>query len=611
MALDENQTLQDGSMSTILPDHRFGLDVIYRPANPPETPDSHAEPLHRDSRILPQGYVHQPDAMPLPCAIRQDRDAVVKLTSGADIYVDIYRPVDSRPVPAILVWSPYGKTGGWWTVNLPPAKFGVPANAVSGLQCFEAPDPAFWVNRGYAVVIADAPGSMQSGGDMLWWGAAGAADSHDMVEWIAVQDWCTGKVGMSGNSQLAIMQWFTAAVRPPHLTAIAPWEGLIDMYRDNLAQGGIPDPLFQRDEIYPRLYGLNRMEDPSAMIERYPLMNDYWADKRVQLSAIDIPAYVVASYTNPLHARGTLEAFNGIASQEKWLRIHNSMEWPDLYDPRNVEDLAHFFDHFLKGEENGWEETPKVRMSVLDPGGTDEIGRIETAWPPERAVAQTFFLDAAQRTFTTTPAAESASADYLSSDIQQSLVFEFSVDEEMELLGSSRLRLWVESDGADDMDLFVQLYKTSADGHKRYHICVPGEEAQTGIRHLERDGRLPAMLSYAGPEGRLRVSHRALDETISGPLQPHHRHDREERLVPGDIVPVDIAIWPTALKIHCGETLRLEIAGLPLGGYALPGMPGGFNIPTRNTGRHIIHTGGQYPSCLVMALVPANRGVDA
>ena len=45
---------------------------------------------------------------------------------------------------------------------------------------------------------------------------------------------------MTGNSQLAIVQWFIAAARPPHLTAIVPGGGLTDMYRDNLARGGVP-----------------------------------------------------------------------------------------------------------------------------------------------------------------------------------------------------------------------------------------------------------------------------------------------------------------------------------------------------------------------------------
>jgi putative CocE/NonD family hydrolase len=69
-------------------------------------------------------------------------------------------------------------------------------------------------------------------------------DSYDLIEWLAVQDWCTGKVAMAGNSYLAISQWFAAAEQPPHLTAIAPWEGMSDLYRDLVMRGGMPDYAF-------------------------------------------------------------------------------------------------------------------------------------------------------------------------------------------------------------------------------------------------------------------------------------------------------------------------------------------------------------------------------
>jgi predicted acyl esterase len=88
-------------------------------------------------------------------------------------------------------------------------------------------------------------------------------------------------------------------------------------------------------------------------------------DKIARLDKIKIPAYIVASYTSPIHTHGSFEGFRQIASKEKWLRVHNSGEWPDYYDPAHVEDLRKFFDRYMKGIENGWEKTPRVRLSVL------------------------------------------------------------------------------------------------------------------------------------------------------------------------------------------------------------------------------------------------------
>ena len=95
-----------------------------------------------------------------------------------------------------------------------------------------------------------------------------------------------------------------------------------------------------------------------------------------------MPAYVVASYSNTLHTAGTFRAWRRMASPEKWLRIHNSQEWPDYYDQANVEDLRQFFDRYLKDIDNGWEHTPRVRYSVLDLHGGDLTSQAATEFPP-------------------------------------------------------------------------------------------------------------------------------------------------------------------------------------------------------------------------------------
>ncbi|KAL2836866.1 hypothetical protein BJY01DRAFT_251748 [Aspergillus pseudoustus] len=53
--------------------------------------------------------------------------------------------------------------------------------------------------------------------------------------------WNTGKIATFGASWLAITQWFVAALNPPHLTAIVPWDGCSDYYRDNILCGGYPN----------------------------------------------------------------------------------------------------------------------------------------------------------------------------------------------------------------------------------------------------------------------------------------------------------------------------------------------------------------------------------
>ena len=64
-------------------------------------------------------------------------------------------------------------------------------------------------------------------------------DLHDCIEWAASQPWSSGKVGLLGISYYAINQWHVAGLHPPHLTAMIPWEGFADFYRDFSYHGGI------------------------------------------------------------------------------------------------------------------------------------------------------------------------------------------------------------------------------------------------------------------------------------------------------------------------------------------------------------------------------------
>lgn len=570
--------------------------VLFRPASPPTDPAAADPGVHPESTVLEAGSVHSKHGLPLPCDLYLDRDVLIPLRDGTELRADVWRPDRDSALATVLTYTPYGKAGGYWGLDNFPFRANVPRRAVSGLQSFEAPDPAYWCHQGYAVVVVDARGSYHSGGDLRWWGTVGAHDGYDVVEWIAEQPWSTGRIGMTGNSQLAIIQWFIAAARPPHLTAIAPWEGLTDMYRDNLARGGIPFPEFNED-VLTHQYGNRLIEDIPAMIARDPLLNDYWRDKAARVEDIEIPAYVVASYTNALHAGGTLDAFRRLPTDRKWLRIHNTMEWPDYYEPRNVEDLRRFFDHHLRDIDNGWHNTPTVRAAVLDLGGTDEVDRPMKQWPPLEVEHRALHLDAATGRLSSTPV-EAASSVAYDADGTGKATFTVRLTEDAETAGYGSVRLWMEADGADDMDVFVLVEKLSRRGSPRYRVLMrpPVRAMETVMNLANRLGLLKVgFIFYRGLTGQLRASQRALDTARSTPDEPRHLHISEERLRPGMVVPVDIPLWPAMLRWHRGEQLRITVAGHDPRG---PWFPHVTPPKTRNRGRHRIHTGGSYDSHL-------------
>lgn len=560
-----------------------GMDVIFRKAAPLEK--SAYPGLQERSYVLKKGSVHLEGGMPLQADIRVDQDVAVTMRDGVKIRVDVYRPVEDGNYPAIMGWSPYGKrgsvigNGGFGH----PTRMDVPLEWEDGLNKFEAPNPGYWVANGYVVLAPDSRGAFNSEGDIHAWGRQEPEDEYDLIEWAGKQDWSNGKVGLTGNSMLAMSQWFVAGMKPPHLGAIAPWEGASDIYRDTACRGGIPERLFSNG-IFSRLCGNNLLEDIPAMTEAHPLLDKYWQTKVSPVEKIDVPAYIVASWTNLLHTEGSFRGWSSIASENKWLRVHNTHEWTDYYNPANVEDLRRFFDRYLKGVENGWEATPPVRLSVFDPGNGDIVNRSEAAFPLKREQVKPLHLGLKDGKPALLHEAQ-AEATSVSYDVTEREGVSFSVtfDETTELTGYFNLKLWVEAAGNDDMDIFAFVRKRDRDGKIQECPVVTDR-------------------THVGPNGRLRVSLRATNAQKSTELKPHMDFDHQEKLKPGEIVPVDIGFWPYGIRWQPGETLELVITATDL--LVRPEFPQIPPIPTINKGRHIIHFGGKYPSRLLVPHIP-------
>jgi len=575
-------------------------DKIFVPTNPYNAGPAEGvySAFDPGMRTLPAGFQVAPIFRPLPVDIVFDKDVAVVLRDGVTIYVDLLRPTGHQRVPVLIAWSPYGKSQG--TAPRVTALYnmlGMGNSRLSGLAKFEGPDPAYWCAHGYAVCNPDPRGIAYSDGDSAMFGRQEGQDCHDLIEWLAAQEWCTGKVAMSGTSYLATSQWFTAAEQPPHLAAINPCEGFSDVYRDLVMRGGIPDLGFS-DRLRISYAGKNEREDTSLEAQRFPLMNELWEDKVARFDDIAVPAYVVASYSNTLHTAGTFRAWRRMASKDKWLRIHNTQEWPDYYDEANTEDLRRFFDFYLKDDKNGWEQTPRVRYSVLDFKGGDRINQPADAFPPDHVTQTKYYLDGNSRALISKPPAVAATAAYDTKSAPALVSFTMRFDKETEIIGYPKAHLWVEAKDADDMELFILVQKLDAFGSHLQQFTVPNQTA----RMLDLTERGSSVLRYKGSNGRLRVSARHLDEKLSTYDVPAHSFDREEKLKPGEIVDIQIDMFPVGLRFYRGEQLRLVISALNSLGTIMPLV---IDYVPHNQGEHIIHTGGAHASYLQLPIAVA------
>ncbi len=556
------------------------IEAVYRFARQPVAVDPTLDLSKADNPMAAMGQGFCPEfnqrVYEAADGIICEQDVAVKMRDGCTIYCDIYRPsYETRKIPVIISWSWFGKRPGdgmsEWQI------MGVPPGTVSKMAKFESPDPAYWCHQGYAVANVDARGAGHSEGDVHQFGTKDAEDGYDFIEWIALQDWCNSKVGMSGNSGVAIHQYFIATQQPPHLVCIAPWESTTDMYRESLFEGGIPALTFN-EFIAGSVTGMGGVDDQGAMGRKYPLMNGYWRDKIPDFTKVRIPVYATAGLSH-FHLRGTINAFRKIKSRKKWIRIHRDFEWPDTYDPDNLEDLKRFYDRYLKEIHNGWEMTPRVRMDVMDAYDCDfQVKRAEKAFPIERTEYTRYYLDAKNMTMHDKPVFEVSKVSYEANT--EEAVFDMTFKEDTELSGYMYLHLFVEADGYDDMDMFINIQKADKDGK-----WIPWTTLDE---------------PHPGAWGKIRVSHRELDPDLSTPYNPVMAHKREQKLSKGEIVPIDVEIVPSCRIWHKGDKLRIQIAGR----YIREGWFEPLSWDTDNHGRHIIHTGGDCESYIQVPVIP-------
>ena len=523
-----------------------------------------------------------------------EKDVPIKMRDGLTIYVNVFRPNKPGKFPVVMSMDPYNKDG------LPPYDIfrrvwpTVGTIVTSLFAPFESPDPGFWVPNDYILVKIATRGSSNSEGDLYPWTKTETQDYYEVIEWAGVQDWSDGNVGLNGVSYLAMTQWRVAALNPPHLKAIIPWEGTSDLYREWYFHGGIPETVFSADfeKLQHTRWPNNNIEEMVASQKEHPLLDEHWEKRQVILSDIKVPMFVCASWsTQGLHNRGTFEGFKQASSKDKWLLVHGRKEWETYYLRESLEQQKEFFDYFLKGIENDWMDTPRVRYEVREKFYKGHI-RTANEWPIAETKYSKQYLNGEEMSLQQAPVQNETRLTYNAEPGQtenSDLRFKFTAEEDTELTGNMKLKLWVSADDTDDMDLFIGIKKFDRRGNE---VFLPD------FNHLE-DGQVAS--------GWLRVSHRELDPVKSTPYQPVLKHKRLLKLNKDEIVPVEIEILPSSIFLKSGESLVLVIKGSDIIiDDNMTGSRGYGHTDTVNKGTHSVYAGGEYDSFLLIPVIPKN-----
>lgn len=569
--------------------------------------------------------------------MRIDWDAPIPASDGVALSCDVYRPTGDGRYPAIVSYGPYAKGLSFSEGYAPQWEKMVSEHpdVLSGstgrYASWEVVDPEKWVPDGYACVRVDSRGAGSSPGYIDVWSPREARDLYECIEWAAVQPWCTGKVGLSGISYYAMNQWHVAGLQPPHLSAMIPWEGAADFYRDVTHHGGILCEFTAN--WYPRQvetvqHGLGkrapsnpntgepvagsktltddelagRRADLGAQVRDQPLDSRWYRDRSAHWSRVTVPFLSAANWGGQgLHPRGNFEAFTQSASRQKWLEVHGLEHWTHFYTDYGVSLQRRFFEHFLKGADNGFDRTAPVRLNIRHPGDRF-TARDEQEWPLARTEWTTLYLDAATKSLTRVRPVREASIRYEA--LGEGITFTLPpLSDQLEITGPAAAKLFISS-STQDADLFLVVRAFGPDGAE-----------------VTFQGALDPNTPVA--QGWLRASHRRLDPERSLPYRPYHSHDHSEPLAPGEVYELDIEIWPTCIALPPGYRVALSVRGKD---YEYDGETGEFartfyyanrgvgpfthNDPSDRPpelfgGTVAVYTGGPYASYLLMPVIPA------
>jgi uncharacterized protein len=547
-----------------------------------------------------------------------EKDVKIPLPDGMKLSCDVFRPESKEKFPAILGWHCYHQSGQ--TSQIPPSAISSAQWRHPGQErtnaSLESGDPNFFVRRGYVHVVCNARGTGKSEGEWENMGKREVQDAYEAIEWIALQPWCDGKVGMFGVSYFAMIQFLVAALNPPSLKALfCPW-GVTDIYRDLYYRGGIFTYMFPigwsqtslvyancrpandaKKELGEKNYrnAITRLledEDLRAIPEivqvlrnpeagtnpfivntlTHPLYDKYWEERTTNYDKIKIPAYLGACWANyGLHLPAAFRSWENLKGPKKMII------GPPVYLDRPLYQLQHeavrWFDHWLKGMETGIMDEPPIRLFIM---GTGEWKEAED-WPLPETKWTPFYLheDGLLSEHEHWPN-EGTDSFEDSPWMRGSLKYWTPpMVENTEIVGPITLKLYA---SATDSEIFwiVSLLEVDPEGNERILT-----------------------------KGWLRGSHREIDLKRSKPWEPFHPHTRSEPLTPGEIYEFHIPLIATGNLFKAGFRIGLKLSSVDDPPKNPMELISSGSLRRQSVSRITVYRNADYPSCLTL---PVTRG---
>ena len=572
----------------------------------------------------------------------EERDIRIRMRDGVRLAIDVYRPDGQGPFPVLYAAALHNKDmqGPDMADVLPPQ----PANVPLWFGPIEAGDTRRFIANGYVHVIAQPRGSAKSEGHY----GNENSDHYDVIEWISRQPWCDGNVGMVGISGYAGEQWRAATQGHPALKAIFPYDAcsayggmfgfrdfypggvlhtfpyLLDVFSTVHEHRDMPGELPPEEEklfaaamanpdfkMYANLYNILTQKGKRTFIMYHSLVAPWEPDGTVEAAEeifkkIKIPFYTGSgayAYTYKLHWLGAQHYFQNVKQAPRKLLFtgpaHLDRPFHEYHD-----EIIRWYDHWLKGVDNGIMDEPPVRYWLM---GANEW-RTGADWPLPETQWRKLYLSNWERLTSNPPhPADQTGRAVREPDVftQMPLKKTMKIErlrymteplaEELTIVGPISLTLYAAIDKADT-NWIVILKDVGPD--------VSVVTARQGERTV------PANLPERElTRGWLKASYRAIDPARSKPGEPFHRLTRGsiKPVQSGEIVEYQIQILATANQFRAGHRLCVEITSLdvPTGTGAMTDVeyiP--YHVCRSETVTHSIYHDAELPSHLLIPVIP-------
>lgn len=540
------------------------------------------------------------------------RQGYIPTTDGTQLEYTVDLPAAEGRFPVILVYDGYCEGTG-------------------ATNCNDAATATELVSRGYAALGVSIRGTSCSTGTFDAFTEAEFRDGAEAIEWAAKQDWSDGHLGMLGDSFPGITQLGVAGLRPPHLDAIAPFQVTADPYRDvgypggiqntgfgafwasadqpqNSYRSGVQQAVATQDAGCAQALAVHASAEPTQNIALqaplHPYDDAWWQSRRPGANAanIDVPTFACTSWQDDEVSSRAYDWTNALDPKRTWVLDTNGYHGMcDLSSPRITAQLIAFFDRFVRGEKNGFEETPHVQLwhdahvesgsnvpswvTSFDSYATMPVRPLSLWFQPDGSLALTRPRGEAPPARYAYPASSPGNEDGVVFG-QNNLLWQgpqpqaASVSyttpplaDDAEFFGSGSADVWLSST-APDTDLQITLTEVRPDGQEVYVA-----------------------------RGWLRASHRALDPKRSTALAPFHT-DREadaRSLPQGGPTRMRVQLWPFDYVFRRGSSIRLWID-------APMGETGGWSLDfTKVPAINSVYADGAHRSALVLGHLEGGR----